>query len=44
MLSSKILYDEQGENHPGCCPVCGKRLVSLEMLPPANPRLPIFCL
>jgi hypothetical protein len=38
----QTLYDEQGKNHPGCCPVCGKRLVSLEMLPPANPRLPVF--
>jgi hypothetical protein len=37
----QTLYHDQVEKHPGRCPVCGKRLTSLEILPPVNPCLPI---
>ncbi|MFV9616853.1 MAG: hypothetical protein ACNYZG_12915, partial [Gammaproteobacteria bacterium] len=32
-LDWQTLCDQQGEKHPECCPVCGKRLIVLGVIP-----------
>ena len=32
-LDWQTLCEEQGEKHPECCPVCGKRLIVLGVIP-----------
>ena len=32
-LDWQTLCEQQGEKHPECCPVCGKRLIVLEVIP-----------
>lgn len=33
----QALWQDRSDEHPDRCPVCGKRLISLEKLPPATP-------
>ncbi len=44
-LDWQTLWQERSEAHPECCPVCGKQLIILEVLPceKKSPKVPILC-
>jgi len=38
-LDWQTLWQERSDEHPDCCPVCGKRLITLETFAPVKRRL-----